>query len=95
MVVIVRGDEACFPTLVLVRELVKGVPGCEELRLHRDNARQRTMAAASVQVIRCTPLQQYRGSRPGGTTGPLAERLGGVMVIGRQGQLTSNFQHSL
>ena len=30
----------------------------------------------------------------GATTRPLAERLGGVMVIGRRGQLTSNFQHS-
>ena len=69
MVVIVRGDEACFPTLLLVGELVKGVPGCEELRLLRDNAQRWTMAAASVQVIRCAPLQQYRGSRLGGDDG--------------------------
>ena len=66
MAVIVRGDEARFPTLALVGELVEEVPGCGKLRLHRDDARRRTMTAASVQVFRRAPLRRYRGSGPGG-----------------------------
>ena len=66
MAVIVRGDEACFPTLALVGGLVEEVPGCGELRLHRDDTGRRTIAAASVQVVRCAPLLRCRGLRPGG-----------------------------
>ena len=66
MAVTVGGDEACFPTLALVGELVEEVPSCGDLRLHRDDARRRMMAETSVQVVRRAPLRQYRGLRPGG-----------------------------
>ena len=72
MAVIVRGDEARFHTLALVGELVEEVPSCGELRLHRDNARRRTMAEASVEVVRRAPLRRCRGLRPGGGDGEAA-----------------------
>ena len=59
-------DEARCPIPALAGELVEEVPGCGELRLHRDDARRRTMAAASVQVVRRAPLQRCRGLRPRG-----------------------------
>ena len=65
MAVIVGGDEARFPTLALVGELAEEVPSCGELRLHRDDARRRTMTEVSVQVVRPAPLRRYRGMRPG------------------------------
>ena len=53
------------------------------------------MSEMSVQVVRRAPLRRYRGVRPGeATMRQLAGRLGGVMVIGRRGQLTSDFQYS-
>ena len=66
MAVIARGDEARFLTLSLVGELVEEVPNRGELWLHRDDARRRMVAEASVQVVRHAPLRRYRGSRPGG-----------------------------
>ena len=39
MAVIVGGDEAHFPTLALVGELVEEVPRCGELRLHTQGRR--------------------------------------------------------
>ena len=63
---IIGGDEVCFPALALARELVKKVPSCGEPRLHRDDARQRTMAEVSVKVVRRAPLRRCRGLRPGG-----------------------------
>ena len=65
MAVIVVGDKARFHTLALVGELVKEVPSCGELRLHRVIERRRTMAEASVQVVRRAPLRRYGGLRPG------------------------------
>ena len=48
MAVIVRGDEARFPTLALAGELVEEVPGCGELQLHRDDARRRLCKSSGV-----------------------------------------------
>ena len=69
MAAIFGGNEARFCTLALVGELVKEAPSCGELRLHRDDARQRTMAEASVQVVRRALLRRYRGLWPGGGDG--------------------------
>ena len=66
MAVIVGGDEVRFPALALAGELVEKVPSCGEPRLHRDDARRRTMAEVSVQVVRRAPLRRCRGLRPGG-----------------------------
>ena len=66
MAVIVWGNKARFHTLALVGELVKEVPSCGELRLHRDNERRQTMAEAPAQVVRRVPLRRYGGLRPGG-----------------------------
>ena len=65
MAVIVGGDEARFATLALVGELIEEVSSCGELRLHRDDARRRTVAEVSVQVVKRAPLGQCRGLRPG------------------------------
>ena len=66
MAAIVGGDEARFPILALVGEPVKKVPSYGELRLHKDDARRRTMTEVSVQVVRRAPLRRYGGLRPGG-----------------------------
>ena len=93
MAVIVGGDEVRFPALALAGELVEKVPSCGEPRLQRDDARRRTMAEVSVQVVRRAPLRRCRGLRPGGaTTRQLPERIGGDHGRkGRRGQLASNF----
>ena len=94
MAVVVRGNKVRFSTLALVGKLVEEVPVCGELRLHRDDARRRTVVEASMHVVRRSTVVEIPGVEAGGaTTRQLAERLGGAMVAGRRGQLTSNFQY--
>ena len=66
MAVISRGDEVRFPGLALAGELAKKVPCFGEPWLHRDDARRRTIAEISVQVVRRAPLRRCRGLRPVG-----------------------------
>ena len=83
-IVIVGGGEPRFLTLSLVGELVEEVPNCGELRLHRDDARRRTVVEASMHVVRRSTVVEIPGVEAGGaTTRQLAERLGGAMVISR------------
>ena len=64
MAMIVGGNEVCSPALALAGELVEEGLSCEESRLHRDDARRRTMAEVSVQVVRRAPLVNYFLQRP-------------------------------